>query len=543
MYHGHFLKSSIFFNSDFAAFPAVLLMDFSMFLEYTFCGDDIMSILYLYITVFTIYYIILAATSIKPQKKVRDKYTSKDSNICVAVYATGEVKTLVNLVNQLKNQTYPKHRYTIYTILDKCENVPEVMLQSDLDVNVININNLEPIGKSQAYSILAEKLSEAHNLDAYVFLDAKNYVDSDFLANVNYYLTKYRVFMPMVNYIGEYKELKFWECVKATYSRYCSKFIFSTRTRLGLTNLINTDAFVIRKEILSKIASFDFQDKTAEVKYTVKLAREKVYTAFVDELKVYTDISNYDSRIPSLSKRLDVFRENFVHPGNFINQEYVYSLIAPNWLVCILCYGLLLSHAYVFPFWVGYATILISFIVLALAFCVSLFNAKIYAKEYFYLFAYPVYSVAHIIKNFPPIRFVVNFLFNRKRRHNIEKMLTNVIVTDGKKDFQCQLELISDDGLARVKFINKGKTYTTKNNHLRMVDAIKELSGKLNDYGLSLKVCQCCKYFQPVVDGSTNMIKGCCNCKFQGRVEGDIIPTLVWNTCPRFEEQNVVNLF
>lgn len=543
MYHGHFLKSSVFFNSDFAAFPAVLLMDFSMFLEYTFCGDDIMSILYLYITVFTIYYIILAATSIKPQKKVRDKYTSKDSNICVAVYATGEVKTLVNLVNQLKNQTYPKHRYTIYTILDKCENIPEVMLQSDLDVNVININNLEPIGKSQAYSILAEKLSEAHNLDAYVFLDAKNYVDSDFLANVNYYLTKYRVFMPMVNYIGEYKELKFWECVKATYSRYCSKFLFATRTRLGLTNLINTDAFVIRKEILSKIASFDFQDKTAEVKYTVKLAREKVYTAFVDELKVYTDISNYDSRIPSLSKRLDVFRENFVHPGNFINQEYIYSLIAPNWLVCILCYGLLLSHAYVFPFWVGYATILISFIVLALAFCVSLFNAKIYAKEYFYLFAYPVYSVAHIIKNFPPIRFVVNFLFNRKRRHNIEKMLTNVIVTDGKKDFQCQLELISDDGLARVKFINKGKTYTTKNNHLRMVDAIKELSGKLNDYGLSLKVCQCCKYFQPVVDGSTNMIKGCCNCKFQGRVEGDIIPTLVWNTCPRFEEQNVVNLF
>ena len=114
-------------------------------------------------------------------------------------------------------------------------------------------------------------------------------------------------------------------------------------------------------------------------------------------------------------------------------------------------------------------------------------------------------------------------------------MVTNIIVTDGKQDFQCQLELISDDGLARVKFINKGKTYTTKNNHLRMVDAIKELTSKLADYGLSLKVCQCCKYFQPVVDGTTNMVKG--------RVEGDVIPTLVWNTCPRFEEQNVVNLF
>ena len=186
---------------------------------------------------------------------------------------------------------------------------------------------------------------------------------------------------------------------------------------------------------------------------------------------------------------------------------------------------------------------MITFIVLALAFCVSLFNAGIYAKEYLYLFAYPLYSIAHIIYNFPPIRGTRNFIASLTRKHNIEKMITDIIVTDGKNDFPCKLELISDDGLARVKFINKNKTYTTKNNHLRMVDAIRELSAKLSDYGLSLKICQCCKYFQPVVDGSTNMVKGCCKCQFQGRTPGDIIPTLVWNTCPRFEEQNVVNLF
>ena len=122
-------------------------------------------------------------------------------------------------------------------------------------------------------------------------------------------------------------------------------------------------------------------------------------------------------------------------------------------------------------------------------------------------------------------------------------MSTNVIVSDGKHDFPCQLELISDDGLARVTFINKGKRYTTKNNHLRMIDAVRELTTKLADYGLTLKVCQCCKYFQPMVDGSTNMVKGCCQCQFQGRTPGDIIPTLIWNTCPKFEEHNVVNLF
>ena len=149
------------------------------------------TILYLYITIFTVYFIILALTSLKKEKKVRDKYTSKDSNMCIILYASGEAGTLEYLIRQLKSQTYAKERYSIYVVLDKVENPPEFIFQTDLGINVVNINNLEPIGKSQAYSILAEKLSEVPNLDAYVFMDSKNYIDSDFLENVNYYLSKH----------------------------------------------------------------------------------------------------------------------------------------------------------------------------------------------------------------------------------------------------------------------------------------------------------------------------------------------------------------
>lgn len=502
-----------------------------------------MPILYIYITIFTIYFIILAIASLKNNRKVRDKYTAKDSNLCVVVYATGNVSTLDNLIKQLKTQSYPKQRYSIYVILDKCDRSSDVTLQGDLDVNLIPINNLEPIGKSQAYSILAERLAEADNLDAYVFLDAKNYVDSDFLTNVNYYLTKHSVFMPMVNYLPEEKKFNFIDSIRATYSRYCSMFICATRTKLGLTNLINTDAFVIKHDVLNKIESFEFQDKVAELKYSLKLANEGISVAFIGDLSVYTSIKNFDSRVASLSKRINLFWNNITNSPNFITREYLCSLIMPNCLVCILGYAILLRHAYTFPFIVGYTAILITFIILALAFCLSLMSAKLYAKEHLYLFLYPIYSIGHIIKNLPPIRFLRNFFDKNLHKHNIEKMITNVIVTDGNKDFQCQLELISDNGLAKVKFINKGKVYTTKNNHLRMVDAIKELSEKLSDYGLSMKICQCCKYFQPLIDGSTNMVKGSCKCQFKGRVEGDIIPTLVWNTCPKFEENNVVNLF
>ena len=502
-----------------------------------------MTILYAYITIFTIYYILLALISLKHERKVRDKYTSKDNNMCVVVYASGEAGHLENLIKQLKSQSYPKERFSIHVVLDKVENPPEFIFQTDLEINVININNIEPIGKSQAYSILAEKLSEAPNLDAFVFIDANNYVNVDFLTNINYYLTKYSVFMPIINYIGEYKDLGFWDCVKLTYSRYISKFIYKSRTRLGLTNLINTDAFVIKKDLLNKIGSFDFKDKISEANYTLKLAKENKIVAFTDDVHVYRSLDKYDTRIPSLSKRIGIFMENITKCKSVASFEYITSLLVPNVLLCILIYALLLAHTYRFPFVVSYSTILITFIILALAFCISLFNANIYAREYLYLFAYPIYSIGHIIVNFPPIRFIRAFFVEKKYKHTVEKMTTDIIVTDGNNNYQCKLELISDNGLARVKFINKGKSYTTKNNHLRMVDAMKELMQKLDDFGLSIKVCQSCKYFQPIVDGSTNMIKGCCNCQFEGRVAGDMIPTLIWNTCPNFEKQNVVNLF
>ena len=502
-----------------------------------------MTLLYLYISIFTLYFILLVLISTKSERKIRDKYTSKDSNLCVVVYATGTTNTLENLIKQLKNQTYPKQSYTIYTILDKCENVSEVTLQSDLNVNVVNINNLEPIGKSQAYSIIAERLQDAKNLDAYVFLDSNNYVDSDFLENINFYLSKHDVICTIINYLPQKDVLTFWQNIKSAYSRYIKKFIYKSRNSLGLTNIVNTNTFIIKKDLLNKIATFDFRDIVSEVEYTYKLIKEGVKVYQPIDLFVYEPIENFDYRIPSLSKRFSIFWSNWLKPQKLVAREFLFSLIAPNFLVCLFSYLLLLKHSYIFPFWVDYSTLLITSIVLVLAFCMSLLNSKLCSKEYLYILAYPLICVARLAYNFPPFRGIRNIIKQTTRKHIIESETVNIMVSDGRNDFPCQLILISDDGLAKVTFVNKGKKYTTKNNHIRMIDAVKELTLKLSDYGLTLKVCQCCKYFQPLVDGSTNMVKGCCNCQFQGRTPGDMIPTLIWNTCPKFEQNNVINLF
>ena len=80
-------------------------MDFSSFLKYAYYGDIAMTLLYIYITCFTLYFIALAFVSSKSKRKIRDKYTPTDSNLCVVLYASGVTNTLENLIKQLKNQT------------------------------------------------------------------------------------------------------------------------------------------------------------------------------------------------------------------------------------------------------------------------------------------------------------------------------------------------------------------------------------------------------------------------------------------------------
>ena len=161
--------------------------------------DIILFFFYLYITCFTVYIALLALQSLKRPKKIRDKYTPKFHNMCVIVYSHNDKETLEQLVKLLKTQDYPASCVSIYVILDNCSDDSEVLLNSELNINVFNIKNMDTVGKTQAYSILVEKLAQVPGLDAFVFLDAKYYIRQDFLTDANFYLQKHAVISTFVD--------------------------------------------------------------------------------------------------------------------------------------------------------------------------------------------------------------------------------------------------------------------------------------------------------------------------------------------------------
>jgi len=502
----------------------------------------ILNIIYIYIAVYSVYFLVLAVRNLNDRKfRVQQNYNdfNQQNNFCVIIYSHNNEATLENLVGQLKLQDFPKENFSTYVILDNCTDNSEKLFIDDNFVQVFNIKNQDTVGKDQAISILLEKLSDVQNCDAYIFLEANRYVEKDFLCSVNSALADSPVVSGSTVLVS--KKLNLRKKIKVIYHKYYTNFIQKSRSVAGLATIIDSDVLVMSKDIVEKIGCVDFQNINTELKYSLLLSRIGFKCVFNTNIKTYIDVDDFSLRIPSLSARLALFKSCFsqIWTKNFVFNEHVTSLLAPNFWVLLLAYGYLLKYSCNYYFIVDFTIVVISFVALILGFTISLLSSKLNSTEFLFLFLYPFYSIGHMLKNFPLVRkFKNNKSRTEKEKQNTQKMLVEVLVTDGKSNMPCTLELISEAGLAKVKFTFKKKMYTTST-HLRMVDAIKELTTKLSDYGFVLKICQCCSYFSSNIDGSTNMVKGFCSHEFSNKTQSGPIPTLLWNSCKGFSHNKI----
>lgn len=498
--------------------------------------EMILDLLYIYVALYSVFFLVLAIKNLNDRKfRIQQKYSnlSCQNDFCVIIYSHNNEVSLETLVKQLKNQTYSSDNFSTYVILDNCSDNSEKLFVRDDFVQVVSFKDQGTIGKDQSISILLEKITSAQNCNAYIFLDANRYIEEDFLSSINSALEESPVISGSTILLGENLNLR--QKIKNTFHKYYTNFLQKSRSLLGLATIIDSDIFIMRQDLMEKIGCIDFQNINSELKYSLLLSRIGCKCTFNPNVKTYANINEFDLRIPSLSARLTLFKNCFtqIWGKNIVFNEHAWSLLTPNVLVLVLSYAYLLKHSFNYYFIVDFATVLISSLILILGFSISLLNSKLQAKEMVYLFLYPIYSLGHVFRNLPVCRQIRRKIRERRiTEENTESVTVEVYVTDGKNHIPCKLELISENGLAKVKFMFKKKKFTTAT-HLRMVDAISELTAKLADYGFILRVCQCCKSFTNNIDGSTNMVKGFCSFQFSNST-GNPLPTLLWNYCRGF---------
>jgi hypothetical protein len=337
------------------------------------------------------------------------------------------------------------------------------------------------------------------------------------------------------------KNNDFLNSIKAAHNAYVNRIFNIARSLMGLATIVNSDCFVIKQEVLEKLKCVDFKDLNSELKYTTLLVRNRFIPKYLPTVRTFTDIENYKSREPSLSFKLKLLKHCFtlMFKSNIKFAELMLNCITPNFWLLVLIYAGILVFTYNYYFFFDYSVVLGLGIVFAAAFIASIFTARIKKEQILYLLCYPLYSLLKMVTRLPVVSAVTNFICRKIHDAETREMTTvDVSVTDGSNDLKCKLDLISESGLVKAVFRFKKKKHSS-GSHIRMLDAIQDISDKLNEHGFRIKICQSCGYFNLKLDGSTNMIKGFCNRVVVQEYSEEPVDTILWNNCEYFLPQEV----
>lgn len=502
---------------------------------------NLLAILFLYIVVFILYYCACVFFSTKSKKfLLKQKYNAatRPENMIVIIYARNNEATIVPLLEALNKQNYPNENYQTHIILDHCTDNSSNILEFIGGAKIWRVGENAPVGKDEAVSWLLEGLLSYQNVDAFVFLNADRYIDENFLSSINANLSGESILVGSTDYIVRTKSIL--SCIKTTYQSYMDRIFNCGRSLMNLATLINSDIFVIKKDVLDKIKCVDFKDVNSELKYTTLLVRNGFIPKFCPLIKTYTSIENYQERKPSISYKISLVWHclTLMFHTNPKFAEFLLSTLAPNFWFLMLIYWTLFIFTYNYYFIFDYTFVFSTGIILFIAFAASLYTSKIGKNNIGYLLLFPFYSLTKIFAHIPVVKTVIDKVMHKLPEEDCEMSTVEVCVTDGTNNLKCNLDLISESGLVKAVFRFKKKKYSSSS-QIRMVDAIKEVSDKLNEHGFRIKICQSCGYFNLKMDGSTNMVKGYCN-RLVLQQESEIpLDTVLWNSCQYYVPQEV----
>ncbi len=501
----------------------------------------LLAILAVYAIIFCFYYAACVISSAQAKKFLqKQKYNaaSRPNNVILVIYARNNEATIVPLLEALNKQNYPKECYQTHIILDHCTDNSSNILEFIGGAKIWRVGENAPVGKDEAVSWILEGLLSYQNVDAFVFLNADRYIDENFLASINANLFGEDVIIGSTDYIVRIKTLA--NRIKTAYHSYVNRVLDCGRSLLGLATVVDSDVFVIRKEVLDKIKCVDFKDINSELKYTTLLVRNGFIPKFCPLVKTFTSIENFKSRKPSVSFKLNLVRNCL--PLLFSSTpkfgEFLMNILAPNFWFFTLIYLSVFTFSYNYYFAIHYGLIAFAGLLAIVSFAVSLYTSKLGGQNVPYLLLYPFYSLLKIFLHIPILEKIFNKITKKESEEDKESTTVDVYVTDGKNNLPCKLDLISESGLVKAIFRFKKKKYSSSS-QIRMVDAIKEVSDKLSEHGFRIKICQSCGYFNLKMDGSTNMVKGYCNRVVLQKESDTPLDTVLWNACHYFVPQEV----
>jgi len=492
----------------------------------------ILLILYLFIYCFYQLFFFIKANDIDRyfdiHEKIRSIVNSK-KKICVLIYASVKDKNLDKLLGALNTQTYEKEYYEVHVAYKKDETDTTFMRDFALGARIHNIQNPDYFSKDKAINLLLRKMISEDKFDAFVFLNPDRMVGEKYLENVNKTLEKSCVIVGSKVSFNEIDTIPkiIKNCIVSAYLKYVNRTNNIVRAMFQLPFFVDGGNLTVTSDIIEKMGYVGIQDKDSELEYSLDLASNDIKSIYSPYIITAVDVKNYDFSSPAIRNRISLFSHYFgiLISKNIAFKEFILFLVKPNSLVVILSYFVLIYFCVYSPQHVSQTLVCLLGAFLFFNFIISVYVAKMKITELFWLMFYPLCLIWQKLKLFSGSLTKRSIMKSKYEEENVNSATINATANNGKKDFTCKLDLVSEDGMRKVVF-REGNRFIVTDSYLRMFDALEDITYKLKTKGITLKTCQNCRNFTLCPDGTLDCLKGKC------KIANNEI--LVWNGCQYF---------
>ena len=500
--------------------------------------DTLFIILIIYLFIYCIYqlFFFIKAKDIdkyfEMQEKTRNIVIDK-KKLCVLIWATPKDKNLDKLLSVLNMQSYTKENYEVHVVYQKDESDTTISRDFALGARIHNIQNPDYFSKDKAINLFVQKMIEEQKFDAYVFLGANRMIGEKYLENINKSLGNSCVLVGSKVCTNENTQLakRIKTSILSAYLKYANRTNNIVRSLFELPFFIDGENFVITADILERIGYVGTEDKDSELEFSLDLASNDIKSIYSPYIITAVDVKNYDFSEPNWKNKFSLFIHYFplLAFKNMAFKEFMLFLLKPNSLLVTSSFLLLLILSIYVPHHVAQKAVAILGACLFINLIVSINVSKIQFKDVFWLSFYPLcltWQKLKILIKSSTMRSIINSEYEEE---NVNSATINAVVDNGKKDFVCKLDLVSEDGMRKVVF-REGNRFIVTDSYLRMHDALIDMTHKLNSKGMTLKICQNCQHFSSCPDGTLDCLNGKCQIS-----QSEI---LIWNGCQYFHALN-----
>lgn len=208
----------------------------------------------------------------------------------VLIAARNEEGVISQLIESIKNQTYPSDLIKIFVVADNCTD--NTASKAKIAGAIVwERFNKQKIGKGYALDFLLDKISKKYydnTFDGYFVFDADNLLDENYIAEMN------KSFTDGNRIITGYRNSKNYDSnwISAGFSLWFlreSQYLNRSRYLLGTSCAVSGTGFLFHRDIIEKTKGWKFFLLTEDIEFTIHNVIDGEKIAYCESAMLYDE--------------------------------------------------------------------------------------------------------------------------------------------------------------------------------------------------------------------------------------------------------------